>query len=105
MENTMGKNAIGPAVIECERCGHRATTRARGFPALGAPDLEGKVMRCSHCGHRQQFGKRAPIDLPGFRQEGDIWIVVLKNGERQEFDTREAAWAWLDRKAPSHMVH
>jgi hypothetical protein len=27
------------------------------------------------------------------------------NGMRQEFDTREAAWAWLDKTAPSHAVH
>ena len=49
----------GPAVIVCSRCGHKATTRARGFPALGAADLAGKVLRCSRCGHRQAFENTA----------------------------------------------
>jgi DNA-directed RNA polymerase subunit RPC12/RpoP len=100
------KHRDGPAVIQCDKCGHRATTRARGFPALGADDLAGKVLRCSACGHRQTFGKpRAPVGLPGFRREGDAWIVELKNGERKEFETREAAWKYLDRTAPSQLVH
>jgi len=49
------KDDSGPAVLVCQRCGHKATTRARGFPALGAADLVGKVLRCSSCGHRQAF--------------------------------------------------
>jgi DNA-directed RNA polymerase subunit RPC12/RpoP len=102
----MSKYGAGPAIIECERCGHRATTRARGFPALGASDLVGKMVRCVYCGHRQQFGvtpRRGA--LPGFRREGDVWIVEMKNGERKEFETREAAWKYLDRTAPSQLVH
>jgi len=48
-----------PAVLVCNRCGHKATTRARGFPALGVADLVGKVLRCSRCGHRQAFENTA----------------------------------------------
>jgi DNA-directed RNA polymerase subunit RPC12/RpoP len=101
----MRRHDDGPVIITCERCGHRATTRARGFPALGANDLVGKVLRCSYCGHRQTLGPPVPVASPGFRREGRVWIVEMQNGERREFATREAAWAWLDRSAPSHMVH
>jgi DNA-directed RNA polymerase subunit RPC12/RpoP len=45
----------GPAIVECEACGHKGTTRSRGFPALGMEELAGKTVRCSHCGHRQVF--------------------------------------------------
>jgi hypothetical protein len=99
------RSTEGPAIVQCDKCGHRATTRARGFPALGASDLTGKTLICSMCGHRQTFGMLRPAQRPGFRREGDVWIVELRNGMRQEFDTREAAWAWLDKTAPSHAVH
>jgi C4-type Zn-finger protein len=52
----------GPAIVVCERCGHRATTRARGFPALGASDLHGKVLRCSACGYRQTYSDPATME-------------------------------------------
>jgi DNA-directed RNA polymerase subunit RPC12/RpoP len=57
----MRRHDDGPVIITCERCGHRATTRARGFPALGANDLVGKVLRCSYCGHRQTLGPPVPV--------------------------------------------
>jgi hypothetical protein len=44
-----------PAMIQCEKCGHCGGTRSRGFPALSASDLQGRVLRCSRCGHRQPF--------------------------------------------------
>jgi len=49
----------GPALIECPECGHRATTRSRGMPALGVADLVGKVLRCSACGYRMRFDDTA----------------------------------------------
>jgi hypothetical protein len=95
----------GPAIIECVNCGHRGTTRSRGVPAYGAADLKGKTLRCSRCGHVQTIGADIVPPRPGFRREGDTWVVEMKNGERQEFNTREAAWAWLDRTAPSASIH
>jgi hypothetical protein len=42
-----------PAIITCANCGHRATTRARGFPALTVAQLAGKTLVCISCGTRQ----------------------------------------------------
>jgi hypothetical protein len=53
-------------------------------------------------------GDRVPRSFypaPGFRREGDHWIIEMRNRERHEFDTHQAAWAWLDRTAPSAGVH
>jgi hypothetical protein len=68
-------------------------------PAMSVSDLHGKTLRCSRCGHRQTM----PL-MPGFRQEGDAWIVEMRNGERKEFETHEAAWKYLDRIVSSQMV-
>jgi hypothetical protein len=57
----------GPAIITCTRCGHRATTRARGFPALGADDLAGKMLVCTACGTRQRFDL-AHVDQAAYRR-------------------------------------
>ena len=48
-----------PAIITCGHCGHRATTRARGFPALSAAQLAGKTLACISCGTRQRPRSRA----------------------------------------------
>jgi DNA-directed RNA polymerase subunit RPC12/RpoP len=55
MKGSSLKTTEEPAIIQCDKCGHRATTRARGFPALAASDLDGKVLVCTRCGHRQCF--------------------------------------------------
>jgi hypothetical protein len=92
-------------LIGAPQCAASGMRRTDGNQRPARHDLVGKVLRCSYCGHRQTLGPPASVALPGFRRESRIWIVEMKNGERREFDTREAAWAWLDRRAPSHMVH
>jgi hypothetical protein len=49
----------GPAIIQCAHCGHRSTTRTRGFPALGVADLAGKTLVCTRCGCTQRFDDTA----------------------------------------------
>ena len=49
------KSDGGPAIITCGNCGHRATTRSRGFPALTVAQLAGKTLVCISCGARQRF--------------------------------------------------
>jgi hypothetical protein len=59
---------------------------------------KGNVLRCTQCGHRQRPGDARKVERIGFRQEGDVWVVLLKGGERHAFKSREAAWAWLDQR-------
>jgi hypothetical protein len=51
-----------PAIVECISCGHRATTRSRGFPALSIDDLAGKVVTCSKSGKRQRVSRANLIE-------------------------------------------
>jgi hypothetical protein len=89
---------VRSVVIEGIHCGHSAIVRARAI------DLTGKVLACTQCGQRQRMGERREVRLPGFRQEGDHWIVVMANGQRRRFESNAAAWQWLDKTAPSRCI-